>query len=90
MSQFIHLYSLVPIKDGLRCVCKDKEGNHYVAHKTAHNLDERLLFEDEELAQTYIDSHYETETTRPEQLLYNVDYLPPNVIWRDKNKNLKK
>ena len=81
---FIDLYSLVPINDGLRCLCKDSEGNHYVASKTHHDRNERLLFEDEALANEYAQAH-QLSDLRPERLNYNADFLPPSVVWRDKN-----
>ena len=74
--KFIDLYSLVPINDGLRCLCKDSEGNHYVASKTHHDRNERLLFEDEALVSASADS------LKPENMAMVIPMASPvATVW---------
>lgn len=80
MVEFVCVYSIVPISDGLRCVCKDGDGNHFTAFKNSDTINQRLLFDDEIVAQKYIDRYLSNGTYRPERLSYNAKYLPKNII----------
>lgn len=80
MVEFICIYSIVPIGDGLCCVCKDSDGNHFTAFKNSDTINQRLLFDDEIVAQKYIEKYLEAGAYRSERLSYNAKYLPKNII----------
>lgn len=80
MPNFVEIYSLVPVNDGLRCIYRNEDGTHYVGNKTDKNSHLRLFFISEKLALDYIDNHADLKDCRPERMLYNEDFLPPSLV----------
>ncbi len=85
MENYITLFRIVPREDGYHYLCMNCFGQFYLAHKTDDPTSrETLVFETEELAQLFIDRHFEKNCTmkiyKPEFILYHKDYAPTNII----------
>jgi hypothetical protein len=89
-SSFIYLYQIVPINDGYHCVYRDDSGKHLLEHKAAHGQ-KHLMFYSEEVAQAYIVKYLDGDTYKTEMCIYNVRYLPDNIItdkmWQESEAN---
>ena len=85
MAEYIELFRIVPREDGYHYLCKNCFGQFYLAHKVDDpTSQEALVFETEELAQLFIDKHFEKNCTmkiyKPELVLYCRNRAPTNII----------
>ena len=84
-NDYVELFRIVPVNDGFHYMCMNCFGQFYLAHKVDDPTSrEALIFETEELAQLFIDKHFEKDCTikiyKPEFVLYCKNRAPTNII----------
>lgn len=62
------LFSIVPINDGYKYLCKDKDNNHFLKHKADDELDYTLLFVFEKFANKYIKKNLDVNEYKVEPI----------------------
>lgn len=79
MTEFINLFEIVPIGDGVHYLCQDSSGRYFTEHK-ANTVKEQLVFDLEVTAQKYIEKYLDANKYKPEFFGCNVKFLPNNII----------
>jgi hypothetical protein len=79
----VTLFQIVPVNDGYHYMCKNAEG-YYLNRKEESGTVDDLIFETEQIAQKYINRYSSSFNLnycwKPEDILYNVKYIPTEVI----------